>query len=151
MRDEPAESNAAIVARLRAVAAEVPVMQFIGGEVLDFDRDRQAVTMSYQATPQMCHSKVIVQGGLITAMLDSAMAYACMGCFAARVAVPTLEIKVSFLKAGNPGAMIAKARAVHLGKSVGFLEASLYQHDHLIATASSTIRLIQLTGSQGKS
>ena len=75
--------------------------------------------MGYKATPAMCHTKVIVQGGLITAMVDSAMAYACMGCFEDWVSVPTLEIKVSFLKAGNPGAMIAKARARHLGRTSG--------------------------------
>ena len=135
-------SNKAIIARLRTIGS--PALSFIGGEVIDFDQDKQQITMSFEATPTMCHSKVIVQGGFITAMVDSAMAYACMGCFEDRIAVPTLEIKVSFLKAGNAGTMIAKARALHLGKSVGFLEAELYQHDHLIATSSSTVRLIDL-------
>ena len=136
------ESDEAIVARLRTITS--PALSFISGEIVDFDHGQQQLTMSFEATPTMCHSKVIVQGGFITAMVDSAMAYACMGCFEDRVAVPTLEIKVSFLKAGNAGAMIAKARARRLGKSVGFLEAELYQHDHLIATSSSTVRLIRL-------
>lgn len=136
------ESDEAVVTRLRTIGS--PALSLIGGKVIDFNRDKHEITMGFEATPAMCHSKVIVQGGFITAMVDSAMAYACMGCFDDRIAVPTLEIKVSFLKAGNAGTMIAKARALHLGKSVGFLEAELYQHDHLIATSSSTVRLIHL-------
>ena len=136
------ESDEAIVTQLRTIGS--PALSLIGGEVIDFNRDKHEITMSFEATPAMCHSRVIVQGGFITAMVDSAMAYACMGCFDGHVAVPTLEIKVSFLKAGNAGTMIAKARALRLGKSVGFLEAELYQHDHLIATSSSTVRLIHL-------
>jgi len=98
--------------------------------------------MSFEATPEMCHSRIIVQGGFITAMVDSAMAYAAMGASEGRAAVPTLEIKVSFLKAGNPGTLVSRARVIRLGKTVGFLEAELYQSDELIATASSTIRLL---------
>jgi len=138
------KSNDAIVARLRDLAAKVPVMNLLGAEVIDFDHSQQAVTMGYTATPEMCHSKVIVQGGLITAMVDSAMAYACMGCFDELMAVPTLEIKVSFLEAGKAGPMRATARARRLGRSVGFLEGELYQHEKLIATSSSTVRLIPI-------
>ena len=119
-----------------------PALTSIGGQVVAYDSRRKEVTMSFEATPAMCHSRVIVQGGFITAMVDSAMAYAAMGAYQGRVAVPTLEIKVSFLKAGNPGPMISKARALRLGRTVGFLEAELFQADTLIATSSSTVRII---------
>lgn len=144
MNELTTESNAAIVARLSAIARVVPAMDLISAQIMTFERSAQEITMSFQASPAMCHSKVIVQGGFITAMVDSAMAYACMGCFEAPIAVPTLEIKVSFLNAGKAGAMIAKSRPVRLGKSVGFLAAELYQDDVLIATSSSTVRLIHL-------
>lgn len=142
------ESNEAVVARLRQLAARVPVMDLLGAKVIDFDRSRLQITMGYEATPAMCHSKVIVQGGLITAMVDSAMAYACMGCFEELIGVPTLEIKVSFLEAGKAGPMLARARARRLGRSVGFLEGELYQQEKLIATSSSTVRLIAPKGNQ---
>lgn len=119
-----------------------PALDAIGGHVLTYDSARQEVSMGFEATPAMCHSRVIVQGGFITAMVDSAMAYAAMGAYQGRVAVPTLEIKVSFLKAGKPGPMTSRARAVRLGRTVGFLEAELFQHDDLIATSSSTVRII---------
>ena len=144
MNELTTEPNEAIVARLRAIAVAVPAMQLIGAHVIAFERSTQEITMGYEASADMCHSQVIVQGGFITAMVDSAMAYACMGCFDGSIAVPTLEIKVSFLNAGKAGAMIAKSRPVRLGKSVGFLEAELYQDDVLIATSSSTVRLIHL-------
>jgi len=120
-----------------------PALNTIGGQVLAFSQERGEVTMSFEATPEMCHSRVIVQGGFITAMVDSAMAYAAMGASKGRAAVPTLEIKVSFLRAGNPGTLISRARVLRLGKSVGFLEAELYQCDELVATSSSTIRILR--------
>lgn len=119
-----------------------PALTTIGGEVLGYDQARREVTMRFLATPGMCHSEVIVQGGFITAMVDSAMAYAAMGACEGRAAVPTLEVKVSFLRAGNPGPMLGRGRVVRLGKSIGFLEGDLHQNDVLVATASSTIRLI---------
>jgi uncharacterized protein (TIGR00369 family) len=119
-----------------------PALRTIGGEVLCFRQERNEVEMVFEATAQMCHSRVIVQGGFITAMVDSAMAYAAMGACRGRMAVPTLEIKVSFLKAGNPGCLLAKARVVRLGRTIGFLDGELFQDDALIATATSTVRLI---------
>lgn len=129
-----------IIAMLRTRSS--PALRMIGGEVTGYVQARQEVTMRFEATAQMCHSQVIVQGGFITAMVDSAMAHAAMGCYAERVAVPTLEIKVNFLEAGNPGPMLATARVVRLGRTVGFLEADLHQRERRIATATSTIRII---------
>ena len=120
-----------------------PALSTIGGQVLAYSQERGEVTMSFEATPEMCHSRIIVQGGFITAMVDSAMAYAAMGASEGRAAVPTLEIKVSFIKAGNPGTLTSRARVVRLGKTIGFLEAELYQRDALIATSSSTIRILR--------
>lgn len=120
-----------------------PALSTIGGQVLAYSQERGEVTMSFVATPEMCHSRIIVQGGFITAMVDSAMAYAAMGASEGRAAVPTLEIKVSFIKAGNPGTLTSTARVVRLGKTIGFLEAELYQRDALIATSSSTIRILR--------
>ena len=133
-------NDQAIVEMLRGRGS--PALEAIGGEVLGFDAERAEVTMGFLATPGMCHSRVIVQGGFITAMVDSAMAYAAMGACEGRVAVPTLEIKVSFLEAGNPGPMTATARVVRMGRTIGFLEAQLRQRGALIATSSSTVRII---------
>jgi uncharacterized protein (TIGR00369 family) len=133
-------SDEAITTLLRGRGS--PALDTIGGQVLAYDRERREVRMSFEATPSMCHSRVIVQGGFITAMVDSAMAYAAIGACEGRAAVPTLEIKVSFLEAGNPGPMHARARVVRLGRSVGFLEGELFQEERLIATASSTVRLL---------
>jgi uncharacterized protein (TIGR00369 family) len=133
-------SDDEITALLRSRGS--PALDTIGGRVLAFDQARREIRMGFEATPAMCHSRVIVQGGFITAMVDSAMAYAAIGACAGRVAVPTLEIKVSFLEAGNPGPMTALARVVRLGRSIGFLEGELFQDGRVIATASSTVRLL---------
>lgn len=118
-----------------------PALESIGGRVTGFTQATNEIRMDFEAKPWMCHSRVIVQGGFITAMVDSAMAYAAMGATRGEAAVPTLEVKVSFLKAGNPGPISATARARRIGRSVGFLEGELVQNGETIATASSTVRI----------
>ena len=138
------QSDPDIVERLQRIGKTSAVNNTLDAQVLSFDPDTHEVVMSFTATPAMCHSRVIVQGGFITAMVDCAMAYSAMGAFEKPIAVPTLEIKVSFLKVGNAGQLIAKARPQRLGKSVGFIEAELFQNDDIIATSTSTIRIIHL-------
>ncbi len=123
-------------------ARDNPALETLGGRMISFDSANERVAMTFLATPQMCHSEVIVQGGFITGMLDSAMAYAAMAVHEGAGLFPTLEIKVNFLAVGNAGTMSATGRVVRMGRTVGFLEAELSQNDRLIATATSTVRVI---------
>jgi len=121
-----------------------PCVKTLGGRVLSFDENTNTMRMAFEATPEFCHSGDIVQGGFITGMIDSAMAHAVFGVEKGWVILPTLEIKVSFLEAAHPGALIATAHVVRLGKSVAFLAGELHDEDgRLIATATSTTRVIR--------
>ena len=118
-----------------------PSLMTLGGHVLAFDSAAEVITMSFQATPAFCHSKVIVQGGFITGMVDAAMAHVVLGLRGIRTAVPTLDLRVNFISPGNPGEMIATGRVVHLGKSTAFLAGELHQDGRLVATANATARI----------
>ena len=120
-----------------------PSVQTLGGKITDFDARNGEITMTFEAVDAFCHSGNIVQGGYITGMLDSAMTWSVRGNLGKEVAVPTLEIKVSFIAPGNPGELVAKARPVHLGRSTAFLSGELYQHDQLVATGTSTTKLFR--------
>lgn len=89
-------------------------------------REGQAV-FSFQ--PQEFHYNPIgtVHGGVITAMLDSAMGCALHSTLEAGAGYTTLEIKVNFLKAITikTGILKATGRIIHAGKRTALTEATL--------------------------
>lgn len=128
-----------------------PVMETLDGTVVAIDPDTGACTMQFQATRAMCHSVDghpkggIVQGGFVAGFLDSAMATACIGRSRFSVAVPSLELKVSYLAPVHPGPVRAEARIRRWGRSICFLEAELFDMSgELLATASSTAKVVTL-------
>ena len=56
----------------------------------------------------------------------------------------SLDINVSFLAPAHPGKLISTAKVVRLGKSIGYFSSSLYQQETLVATATSTIKLVPM-------
>jgi uncharacterized protein (TIGR00369 family) len=130
-----------IIKRLNS--AWPPCVEMIGGHADAFDQTSRSLVMSFQAIPGFCHSGDIVQGGYITAMLDAAMAFSVMGLPGECNTVATLEIKVNFLLPGRIGKLTSFGKVVHLGRSIGYLEATLSQNEKLIATSTSTVKLIR--------
>ena len=120
-----------------------PCVLTLNGVGTDFNQEAEMLNMSFSAKKKFCHSVDIVQGGYITAMLDAVMAYALMGIPGVCTGVATLEIKVNFIAPGHSGDMAAKGWVVNRGRSIGFLAGELFQHDKLIANATSTVKLIQ--------
>ena len=54
----------------------------------------------------------------------------------------TLDINVSFLAPTKQGKLIAKAEVVQLGKSTAFMSSKLFQGEKLVATSTSTVKLV---------
>jgi uncharacterized protein (TIGR00369 family) len=111
-----------------------------------FDALEPIAHMSHAVGPEFCHSEVIVQGGIVAAMLDSTMTCALFGHFLSaqprrQVRPATLEFKVSFLKASRLGAFHAVGRARRVGRTVAFIDGELFQQDVLVATATMTSQL----------
>src|SRR6266404_5858806 len=98
-----------------------------------------------QAPPAFCHSEGrICQGGFLTGMVDTAMANAAIVKGKLAAAVPTLELKISFLEAVGPGFVTAEGRVMRWGGSVGFLEGDLRDgKGRLVAHATSTIKIVR--------
>lgn len=118
-------------------------LEKLRGRVVSYDDDSRTIEMHFDIDHSFCHSGNIVQGGYITGMLDAAMAHDVFCVLGRYAIVATLEINVSFLEVASPGQLIAKARPLRLGKTVGFLEAELFDPDgKLLAKATSTARII---------
>jgi acyl-CoA thioesterase len=132
-----------ILAALRAQPAEA--VQTLNGELLDIDSARGSARFRFEVVSAFCHSQgKICQGGFLTGMVDTAMATAAIVKGKLAVAVPTLELKISFFEAMGPGIVYAEGRVMRWGGSVGFLDGDLKdEKGRLIVHATSTVKIVR--------
>tara|TARA_B100000575_G_C22696725_1_gene421743 strand:+ start:28 stop:480 length:453 start_codon:yes stop_codon:yes gene_type:complete len=124
-------------------------MKQLSGKVLEIDFKSQSLKMSFLATEDICHSNgTIIQGGFTTVMMDSCMAFLVMELTDFIYTPMSIDINVSFLASGGPGRLDCKSKIIKLGKSIGFATAELHQEGEIIATASSSLKLVKIEGSQ---
>ena len=119
--------------------------RLLNGRFLSVDSERGLCRCSFEIVPAFCHSQGrICQGGFLTGMVDTAMAHAAMAKGSFAFAVPTLELKISFLEAAGPGFVIAEGRVLRWGGSVGFLDGDIKDDKgRLVAHATSTIKIVR--------
>ena len=126
-------------------ANKPPALQTLGGEVLEFDKEKEAALLRFTAGSSLCNPDGGIQGGFVCGMLDAAMANAVFCLLGELAIVATLEIKVSYLEVSRQGELYARGTIIRSGKTVTFLEAELHDADgKRLATSSSTARVIRL-------
>ena len=129
------------IALLKSLAQ--PVTRTLSGMPVAFDAEAQTISMTFRTTKDFAHTNgTIVQGGFVTAMLDMTMAHLIMGLTDAKSNPISLDINTSFIAPCPVGAQVCNARVIKLGRSIGFLAADLYAEDSLIASATSTVKLV---------
>jgi uncharacterized protein (TIGR00369 family) len=141
MSRQSTPSDAEIIDLLNA--GRPACVRTLGGRVIEGDRSARSLTMDFEVDETVCHSSPpVVQGGFIAGMVDTTMAHTMLFLTRLTASVPTLELKVSYLRPVRPGALRSSAQVLHLGRSVAFLEAHLSDLEgELLAKASSTIRI----------
>lgn len=109
--------------------------------ILHIEAGRAAI--EYRCGHHMCHSGGVAQGGFVAGWIDAAMAHAVIGKFGnARVPI-SLELKISYFAATNPGLVIAEGWIEGGGGRTLFAEGKLSDSSgKLLAKGSSTITLI---------
>jgi acyl-CoA thioesterase len=136
--------NDADLLQLMRASPPEPV-KTLNGELIDIDQARGTCRFRFEIVPAFCHSDGrICQGGFLTGMVDTAMANAAIVKGNLAVAVPTLELKISFFEAMGPGIVFAEGRVMRWGGSVGFLDGDLKdEKGRLILHATSTIKIVR--------
>ena len=125
-----------------------PCTKTLGMKVVNFCSEPPSIEMEFEAKHEFTHSDgQVVQGGFVTGMLDAPMAHLLMGLFDFKVSPMTLDINVSFLAPSKPGKLNCIAEVVQLGKSTAFMASKLYQDNSLVATSTSTVKLIPFSKS----
>jgi len=91
-----------------------------------------------------------VHGGIICVLADSAMGSAYMTLLAEDETFTTVELKINFLKPVWKTRLLATAKVVKKGRTIGLVECDVFDdHHHLIARASGTC--MTLSGKKAES
>lgn len=129
-----------IIDKLNAQPAAVILS--LAGRVIGLDVQARSLRMQFHIGMQLCHSVDVVQGGVVTAMLDASMAHAVLALDGLGTRVSTIDIHVSFLRPARAGRFVAVGSVVRSGRTIAFLKAELFDEvDELVATASSSAHL----------
>jgi len=130
---------------LRAAAASgdgaPPCATTLGAQLLSVEPGH--VRIRFDARLEFCNGMGNVQGGFLAAMLDDSMGPALFTLLDDGQFAPTLEMKVSFLRAANPGPVTGEGRVAHRTRNVAFLEGTLStEGGDVLATATATARIL---------
>ncbi len=121
---------------------QAEVIKTFKGRVLAVAPERKELRMEFHIGPEHCHTVDIVQGGIITAMLDASMAHAVLAHDHLKTRVSSIDITVSFLRPARAGSFVAVGTIVKSGRTIAFLRAELFNDkSDLVATATSSAHL----------
>jgi uncharacterized protein (TIGR00369 family) len=111
-------------------------------------------TVEWNAAAEYCFptgTGPVVQGGLVTALLDSAMGGACWTVLNRDETFLTADLRVEFLRTTRPGRLTATGTVVRRTRRVVFCAAELLDADGLLlATSRCTQVVLPVDGPAGR-
>ena len=126
-----------------------PTAKWMGMDMIEHDAEKMYSKVSFQARPEMKNFGGVIQGGILSAMMDDAMGFNTFISLRMKSSQATIDLHTHFFKAVQLGPTTVEAWVIRAGKSVAFLEAKLYDEDgELAARATSSTKLRPFTGLQ---
>jgi len=98
--------------------------QLLGVRVEKIDGGHGRVSLSVDE--RLMHPFMIVHGGVIFTLADTAMSMALWSVIPPNTPLGTIEAKINYLRPVKEGELVAEAAVVHQGRSTAVLEASIY-------------------------
>lgn len=111
-------------------ANNIPVWNFIGSKLIKLAKNYAEVKLPFQAN--LMNERGFLQGGMINVIADSAGGWALLTTARPEAIISTLELKVNYLKPIKED-VIAEARVLHLGYTIGTSEIKIKLTDGTIA------------------
>ena len=123
-------------------------LDILGFSDFNLDKERKILELKFNASAEITHSNdTIVQGGFVTAMLDSCMAQLVLALKNGQVNPLTLDINVQFLRPCTVGEITVKAKYIKDGKTIAYTSAELFQNDKIVASATATSKFVSTCSS----
>jgi uncharacterized protein (TIGR00369 family) len=123
-----------------------PLAIGLKGELLQVDLETTATVSAYVVDEQFTQGAGVVQGGIVTVMLDYAMALSGFTRVAKGKTFGTVSLTTQFLKPVTPGRYLAKGRLDRAGSKMMFASAELRADgsEALVATACCAMAVTDL-------
>ena len=128
---------------------QVPVAKLVGFRPTAIDRG--AAVFELAAGPQHANPMGTLHGGIICDVADAAMGTAYASMLDDEETFTTLEMKINFLRPFWNGTLVATARVVKAGRTIGLAECDVTDGDgRLVARAMSTCMTLRGEASAGR-
>lgn len=122
-----------------------PSSRFLGYKCLELDSQRGTIAVQFQPKPECLNPARCIAGGFIAEMLDETMATALGAILEPGKLASSVEFKVSFIRPARFGTFVGRARVVHRGSAIAFVDAELRTPENeLVATSTQTMRIVTL-------
>jgi acyl-coenzyme A thioesterase PaaI-like protein len=123
-----------------------PLAMAMKAELIEVDLDTGATTSAYEVGQEFTQGAGVIQGGIVSAMLDYAMALSGFTRIAHGKSFGTVSLTTQFLKPVMPGRHLAKGRLDRAGARMMFASAELYADgsSSLLATACAVMAITDL-------
>lgn len=124
---------------------ETGIAKLLGFRVTAFERDHTIV--EFDAGPEHSNPMGTLHGGVFCDLADAAMGLCWVSGLSAGETCTTIELKINYFRPIVSGRMIAEAKVVRRGRTIGFVECDVRDAEgRLLARSSST--LMTLRGEQ---
>ena len=131
-----------IEAWLRGEAEPAPVASLVGFRLTAFDGETARLEM--EAGTRHHNPMGQVHGGVFCDLADAAMGVVFASTLAEGESFTTLELHVSYLRPVREGLLVATARVVHRGRTIGRVECQITDgEDRPVACATSTCLVLR--------
>ncbi len=121
-----------------------PCAALLGWRLLDARPEAGWIRIGFDGKPEFRNPAGLIQGGILSAMLDDTMGPAVFAKSAGRLYTATISMNISFLAPARIGPIIGEATVLQLGRTVAFIEGRLIDEaGRLLATATANARLVE--------
>lgn len=129
-------------ASIRRRLAANPFIKFVGIEVPQLGKGYARFLLPFK--PELANSIGLMQGGVIAALADEAVAFALYSLVPDEEMINTVEMKINFLGAVKAGDVTAEAYIAKRGRTISLGEFEVRQAERLVAKGLCTyIHLIK--------
>lgn len=125
-----------VEANLRERLTQNPFVRFMGVQVPELGEGYARFTLEIR--PDFHNSQGFLQGGVIAALADEAVAYALFSLVAEGEMISTVEMKINFLAPVQQGVLEAQAHIRKRGRTLSLGEVEVSQDARLVAKGMCT-------------
>jgi len=121
---------------IRKRLASNPFIQFVGIQAPQLGRGYARFLLPFK--PELANTIGLLQGGVIAALADEAVAFALYSLVPDGETFNTVEMKINFLGAVKDGEVTAEAQIAKRGRTISLGEFEVRQADRLVAKGLCT-------------